>query len=128
MGKAGIQETDEAAGGGAVNALPEELDLSKYPTLRLLAAHNRAHVHERVDEVCSYCVVDRELRALVAATAERAREEGIGIAKRVVVDLANWSFRDTSFDYCPSNVLDCTSNLLGDVLAGLVTPRKPGYR
>jgi hypothetical protein len=102
------------------------MDLSKYPTLRKLAAHNRAHVHERLGDPCSYCDMDNELRSLLAAVEEHAREAGIDLARRVLTDLANWSFNGTNFNHCPSNVLDTAGKLLLDIQIGAVTPRKRG--
>lgn len=99
-----------------------ELDLSKYPTLRRLAAHNRAHVHERVGQPCEWCDVDRELRALVAEHQEKGIEQGTTRALQVMSDFANWSFHDAPPEY-PSNVLDKVADVLRGVHGGWVTGR-----
>jgi hypothetical protein len=107
----------------ADQAEPVPLDLGKYPTLRRLAAHNRAHVHERIGQPCEWCDVDRELRALVAEHEKKGFDAGISRARQVISDFANWAFNTAGFDYHPSNVLDRMNEVLLDVWAGLVTGR-----
>lgn len=103
--------------------MTKELDLSKYPTLRRLAAHNRAHVHERVGQPCEWCDVDRELRALVEESAKNGFDAGIGRAREVLMDFSNWAFNHSGFDHHPSNVLDKLHEVLLDVWGGRLTGR-----
>lgn len=101
---------------------PVELDLGKYPTLRRLAAHNRAHVHENAGQSCEWCDVDREIRALVAEHAEAAAIVGAGRVLQVMTDFSNWAFNPAPREY-PSNVLDTVCEAARGVIAGRITGR-----
>jgi len=100
----------------------DELDLSKYPTLRRLAAHNRAHVHERVGQSCEWCDVDRELRALVKESTESGALKGAYRVLAVMGDFANWAYNGAPKEY-PSNVLDMVGEAARGVLSGRITGR-----
>ena len=97
--------------------LEQELDLSRYPTLRRLAAHDRVHAHESVGQSCLWCDMDSDLRALVAQEHKRGFELGVSRAREIISFLANWSFNGTDADY-PSNVLDKAAEALLDVYSG----------